>query len=354
MKRLVFITQAYQPTSTILGVTRAWVEALAERCAGVDVIAASADLTMPRAAHVRLFSLGRERGAGKVAQAATMTATLARVVPGAGAVLAHMVPRYALLAAPLCLGLGRPLALWYAQGGADLSLTLAVRLVNHILTPTRGSFPLGGPSIDGKVAVTGHGIDTQWFSPGQDAGNEPRMLFASGRVSPSKRYDLLLDAVARLPDRAWRLRIAGPPLYASDLAHQGALEARVRDLGLADVVQFAGSVPYERMPHEYRAAWALAHTSGTGSLDKVVLEAMACGTPVVSCAPTSREALGELACELWCAEASPEAVAKKLNDVLSWTEERRAEVGKALRKEVERSHDLRGWADQTVRLLGVG
>ncbi|MGH9005030.1 MAG: glycosyltransferase, partial [Acidimicrobiia bacterium] len=71
-------------------------------------------------------------------------------------------------------------------------------------------------------------------------------------------------------------------LYSSDVAHAETLRERSRALGLAERVDFLGAVPYRSMPVEYRGAWALAHTSATGSLDKVVLEAMACRTPVVT------------------------------------------------------------------------
>jgi glycosyltransferase involved in cell wall biosynthesis len=164
----------------------------------------------------------------------------------------------------------------------------------------------------------------------------------------------LLYAAARLPDRAWRLRIAGPPLYPSDQAHAAALRRLADDLGIADLVEFAGDVPYQRMPAEYRAAWVLGHTSRTGSLDKVVLEAMACATPVLSTAASSRTAFGALADTLWCPDESPDAVAGALAGLLCWSPARRLEVGMAARAVVERDHSLDTWAQRVVHLLGVG
>jgi glycosyltransferase involved in cell wall biosynthesis len=356
MRRLVFVTQAYDPAATILGVTQDWVAALARRwTAGVDVIASDGSGGGHPRPNVRVFSLGKERGAGRAAQTMRLSRALAATIPGAGAVFVHMVPRLALVAYPFAALARHPLALWYAQGGVDRSLRLASRLVDLLLTPTRDSFPLGGPQVERRLRITGHGIDTARYAPDEtEPAHSPRRLLAAGRLSPSKRYDRLLEAAARLPDGAWRLRIAGPPLYASDRAHAASLRELAASLGIADRVAFAGTVPYAQMPGEYRAAWALAHTSATGSLDKVVLEAMACGTPVLSTAPSSRTAFGPLAETLWCPDDHPDAIAGALADVLGWSPGRRREVGAAARAIVERDHSLEGWAENVAGLLGAG
>jgi glycosyltransferase involved in cell wall biosynthesis len=154
--------------------------------------------------------------------------------------------------------------------------------------------------------------------------------------------------------RQWRLRLAGGPLRESDHGYERRLRARAADLGLAERVEFGGPVPYEAMPGEYRRAWAFVHTSATGSLDKVVLEAMACGTPAISTAPSSRHAMGVLAGDLWCEAGQPQALAARLAAALDWTDAQRADVGAALRYQVVRRHSLARWADQVAALLAGG
>jgi glycosyltransferase involved in cell wall biosynthesis len=352
--RLVFVTQAYDPSSTILGVTQDWVAALAGRCAGVDVIASSATAVAGAPANVRLFSLGKEQGAGKSGQLVRFVRSLARTLPGARAVFVHMVPRLAVLAFPLAAAARRPLVLWYAQGGVDRWLHLASRLAWRILTPTRDSFPLRGPALEARLVVTGHGIDAERYRPdGTPLACPPRLLTV-GRLSPSKRYERLLEALALVPEQPWQLRLAGGPLYPSDEAYVAGLRNQARRLGLDGKVEFRGMVPYQEMPAEYRAAWLLAHTSATGSLDKVVLEAMACATPVISTAPSSRTAFGPLADSLWCADDRPQTLAAALEAALAWPESRRAALGAAARAEVERNHSLTGWAARVAGVLGLG
>ncbi|HEU5318707.1 MAG TPA: glycosyltransferase family 4 protein [Chloroflexota bacterium] len=350
MGRIVFITQSYRPDSTILGVTRDWVRALAARGDGVDVIALDGEREREDG-RVRVHDLGKRAGHGRLEQTARFYAALARSLPAASAVLVHMVPRYALLAAPLVKASGRRLALWYAQGGVDGPLRAATRLVDDVLTPTRDSFPLTGPDVDRRVRVTGHGVDTRRYFPDPAQPAERGRILAAGRLSPSKRYDFMIDALSRVDTSEWRLRIASGGGYARDDEHVAALDGHIGRLGLGERVEQLGAVPYEEMPSEYRRAWLLAHTSGTGSLDKVVLEAMACETPVVSTAPSSRALLAPVCEALAPTDGDAAAFAAAVEETLGRDAAWRTEVGAALRAAVESEHSLDGWADRVAALL---
>lgn len=353
MGRLVFLTQAYLPESTILGVTQDWVRALAARCDGVDVIAQAARAGRQDGDRVRVFSLGKDRELGRGRQLVALFAALARTLPTASGVMVHMVPRYALIAAPAARMLSRPVALWYAQGGVSRALRTATRLVDHVLTPTRDSFPLHGPHVERRLRITGHGIDTVRYAPDAPGTSSGRrgLILGAGRLSASKRYDRLIEALPALRSTAWRVEIASGSHYATDAAHEHALRDRVAELGLASSVSFLGAVPYAAMPQAYRRAWLLAHTSATGSLDKVVLEAMACGVPVVSTSAPARPLLAPVDTALAPPDGDPCALAAALDEVLGWSDVRRAECGAQLRETVQRDHSLQGWAGQVGALL---
>jgi glycosyltransferase involved in cell wall biosynthesis len=353
VSRLIFLTQAYRRDSTIVGVTRDWARALAARCDGVDVIALDGEPDDDNA-KVRVFDLGKGRGMGRGRQLVRLYRALALTLRGASAVFVHMVPRYALLAFPLARATRRPLALWYAQGGVSPALRAAIPLVRHILTPTRDSFPLTGPSVDRRLRVTGHGIDIRRFTSREGGKAHFRgRIFAAGRFSPSKRYEDLLAALPFIRGDAWYLRIASGSLYAPAGSYGAQFMDHVRRLGeLQARISLLGSVPYEDMPAEYLRAWVFAHTSATGSLDKVVLEAMACYTPVVSTAPSSRPLLAPIE-PILAPSSKPQALADALSTVLEWSEQRHWEVGRALCSVVERGHSLSGWADQVAALLAA-
>src|SRR5262249_47181729 len=90
-----------------------------------------------------------------------------------------------------------------------------------------------------------------------------------------KGLHLLIDAVARVPDAV--LVVGG------DGEWRAQYEARARD-SLGERAHFVGDVPDEALPAHYRAADVVASPSvdRTEAFGLVILEALACGTPVVA------------------------------------------------------------------------
>jgi len=125
----------------------------------------------------------------------------------------------------------------------------------------------------------------------------PPFILSVGRRDPYKNLVLLVDAFANLlrnnPDDTvgLQLRVIGPedPRYPE-------APARVHELGLAERVLFLGSVDDATLLDHYRQARLLAFPSSYEGFGLPVLEAMACGTPVV-CARSSSlpEVAGEAA-----------------------------------------------------------
>jgi glycosyltransferase involved in cell wall biosynthesis len=108
-----------------------------------------------------------------------------------------------------------------------------------------------------------------------EAGREEDLIVCVGRLSPEKDHSTLLRAMSLLPpQRPWRLAIVG------EGPERPALEACVRQLGLAQRVTFAGYVadPFAWM---MRARLAICSSVYEG-LCNAIIEALACGTPVVS------------------------------------------------------------------------
>ncbi|MDW8172563.1 MAG: glycosyltransferase family 1 protein [Anaerolineae bacterium] len=137
-----------------------------------------------------------------------------------------------------------------------------------------------------KISVLLSGIDLQRFCPGYV---EPRLLerygldrpyiLSVGTVQPRKNYSRLVWALARLRQRGYDvlLAIAGGKGWLND-----DLYATLCQSGMADFVKILGFVEESHLPGLYRGAEVLALPSLYEGFGFPVLEAMACGTPVIT------------------------------------------------------------------------
>jgi len=108
-----------------------------------------------------------------------------------------------------------------------------------------------------------------------EAGRENDLIVCVGRLSPEKDQRTLIRAVSLLPAaQPWRLAIVG------DGPERPALEVLARELHVADRIVFTGEVadPFAFM---MRARLAVCASVYEG-LGNAIIEALACGTPVVS------------------------------------------------------------------------
>jgi glycosyltransferase involved in cell wall biosynthesis len=100
-----------------------------------------------------------------------------------------------------------------------------------------------------------------------------------GRHDPYKNISRVISAFAALPpNQEYQLWLVGP----SDQRYTPALKKQVQELGLTDQVKFLDYVPYEDLPKIISGAIALVFPSLWEGFGLPVLEAMACGTPVIT------------------------------------------------------------------------
>jgi teichuronic acid biosynthesis glycosyltransferase TuaC len=131
-----------------------------------------------------------------------------------------------------------------------------------------------------KITPLRNGVDLQRFQPGDRAalraelGLDGFVLLSVGHLLPVKGHDLAIAALQMLPGTT--LLIAG----AGSL--RGRLEAQALELGVQHRVRFLGAVPQPELPRYYGAADALVLASSREGWANVLLESMACGTPVVA------------------------------------------------------------------------
>lgn len=131
----------------------------------------------------------------------------------------------------------------------------------------------------GKITVLRNGVDLQAFRPPADRetarralGLDGPTLLSVGHLIPRKAHDLVVAALDQLP--GWTLLIAG----------EGPERAKLEALAAARPgrVLLLGARPHAELPALYGAADILVLASTREGWANVLLESMACGTPVVA------------------------------------------------------------------------
>ncbi len=137
---------------------------------------------------------------------------------------------------------------------------------------------------DHRITVVYPGIDTGVFRPphnenvaGKTPSKRPYVLCVSGD-DPTKNLETLIDAFAALPSA---VRDEHDLILAGDLRRREDLRAQVAKRGLAPQTHFPGLVSDERLVELYRGASLFVFPSKYEGFGLPVLEAMACGCPVV-------------------------------------------------------------------------
>jgi glycosyltransferase involved in cell wall biosynthesis len=171
---------------------------------------------------------------------------------------------------------------------------------------------LGAPAS--RSLVLRNGVDLSLFSMGNRAAARAALrvegftLLCVGALIPRKGHELVIRALTDSPD--CRLLIAGSgPL-------RGDLESLARRLRVADRVRFLGEVAHGDLPGVYAAADVLVLASSREGWANVLLEAMACGTPVIaSNVNGAAEVVRAPAAGLLMAERTPECLAATLGQL---------------------------------------
>jgi len=259
-------------------------------------------------------------------------------------VLVHMVPQFALLAAPVALARRAPLLLWYTHWHASRSLRAATRIVDVVLSVDASSFPLA----TSKLRATGHAIDiAQFDAPPPVSHDGPLRVLALGRTARWKGLGTLIEAVGHAEAE---LEIRGPSLTDDERVHRDELERQAA----GRPVRILPAVARAEVPALFAAADLVVSpnepTTGA-TLDKAVFEAAACRRPVLSTNAAFAPLLNGTGLPLIAPPRDAMALAAAIEGVARAGHEARRSAGEELRARVVAHHSLDHWADQVIETI---
>jgi glycosyltransferase involved in cell wall biosynthesis len=344
LTKLIVVTQQVDPGHPALAATVTKLDALSKRVDELVVLALGAiPDTLPENCRVRTFGGGSK----PVKTARYLRALNAELRDPPLAVLAHMCPIYAVLAAPLTKPRKVPLLLWYTHWKRTTTLAAAGRVCDLILSVDRRSVPLA----DARVKAIGHGIEPEEFPCLEQRRPDGTLrLLALGRYSRAKGLATLLRAVAVVRERGIdaRLIVRGPVLVPEAQHERYTLGSVAESLGLRDVVDLGDAVPRTELPALFATHDLLVNNMRPGAPDKVVYEAAASCLPVLASNPVFDTFLPD---ELRFPTDDVAVLADRLQAFATLDPGRRATLGRTLRDRVAAEHSVEHWADGVMEAI---
>ncbi|MCG2694872.1 glycosyltransferase family 4 protein [Candidatus Parcubacteria bacterium] len=344
-QNILIVTQKVDINDDILGFFHGWILEFAKNYEKVTVICLEkGDYDLP--VNVKVLSLGKEKLKTKNSKLKTYRSFLYiknffkyiwQERKNYDKVFVHMNPEYVVLGGLFWKIWKKKIALWYTHKNVDLKLKIAEKLVNIIFTASKESFRLESK----KLRIVGHGIDIDKFIPDRNYLKKDNFfeIVTIGRISTTKNQFLMIEAINLLIEQDIKnfiFNIVGAPITDVDKKYYEELKEYIEENKLENFVKFIGSVSHAEILPYYQKSDIFVNLSDTGSIDKVVLEAMSCGVYVL----TSNDAFKSILPNEFLLEKNLEILASKIKNFIKQGREEKSMIIKKLRDIVVENNSL--------------
>jgi glycosyltransferase involved in cell wall biosynthesis len=357
--KILIITQAIDRQDTALGFFHRWVEEISIGVESVDVICLKkGDFNLPK--NVKVFSLGKESQISKLSYVLNFYKYIWSLKGDYDAVFVHMNQEYVLLGGLVWKILGKKVFFWRNHLYGDLFTKFAVALSDKVFYTSEGSFTAKYKKSEMMPA----GVDTEIFTKYEiprvaeqsslrgtrntaDERRKKNSILVFGRIAPVKKIELAIDAVSALKAKNIdvNLNIVGDVL-PQNKGYLEKLKDRVDALDVSDRVVFKSGVPFGSSAEVYQSNEVFLNFTPSGSFDKTVIEALACGTKVL----VSNDSMKSILPDVSFTNGEVSDIAKKIQKLLSFDDreatEYSGEVGNIVVK-----HSLKNLVDKLTKCI---
>ncbi|MBU1612837.1 glycosyltransferase [Patescibacteria group bacterium] len=280
--KLLIITQKVDINDPILGFFHRWLEEFAKQCEKIIVICLEkGEQHLP--GNVMVLSLGKEDGENKLKYLWRFYKFIRQERKKYDAVFIHMNQIYVILGCFFWKLWRKKIGLWYTHKSVTASLRIAEKMTQLLFTASAESFRIRSK----KINILGHGIDIDLFKPDLMKLIERKSILMVGRISATKNQLFLLKEFLEIIKNStepnqYNLLLIGLPLTDADKIYKQKIDDFLVDNNFKENIIFCGGCNQNQVAKHLAQARLLVNLSFTGSLDKDVLEAMACNVPVLT------------------------------------------------------------------------
>lgn len=283
--KLLVITQKVDKEDDLLGFFHGWLKEFAKHFEQVIVIClyqGSYDLP----ANVKVLSLGKEKYKSlnsyiaKLLYCWNLYKYIWQERKNYDCVFVHMNREYIVLGGLFWKLWRKKIMFWYNHQFGNVWSKVAGAFADQIFYTSPFSFF----SKHSQALQMPVGIDTSVFKPDKNINRKSHTLLFIGRISPIKNVHILIEACRLLNEKGqdFTLTIAGEP-GNKETEYYKMIFDTVAKYNLKDRIEFIGKVPNHKTPEIYSRHEIFINLTNSGSLDKTIFEAVACGTVPVVC-----------------------------------------------------------------------
>lgn len=323
--KLLITTQAIDRNDPVLGFFHRWAEEFAKHFEHIYIICLKqGEFTLPK--NVTVYSLGKEGGESQLKYMYRFYTHIWKLRGAYDAIFSHMNPHYILLAGLYWKYTGKKIFFWRNHAKMNWMTRIVAPCAEHVFHTS----PHACTAKYAHAVQMPVGIDTNLFSFEPRALIGAKKILSIGRISPVKKLEILLSAIEFLP-KEYELH-----LYGDAPSHdEKYLEALKKEA--QSNVYFHGSIENYRTPEIFKSHHVFVNLTPAGSMDKTVLEAVACGTPTIVANDSFLDTLNERS---YIGDVSPQSVAERITEFLTMDESVSLQLREDARKKVVEKHSL--------------
>ncbi len=277
--RILIFTQKVDSNDPVLGFFHGWIEKLSYHFDSVLVICLEeGNYDLPK--NVKVYTLGKEEGVNKFGYIINFWKILFSLSGLYDKVFIHMNEEYVLIGGFYWKIKNMPVYFWRNHPKGSLLTRIAVLLSNKVFCTSKESFTARYK----KTVIMPVGNDSDLFKPVLGIVRKKYSVCMLGRIAPVKNIHLGLEAINILAKSGVQvsLDIIGSPIDR-DKEYYNSLVSYIKENNLSSIVNLEPECDLLEHPKVFSGYEIALNLTDSGSFDKSIVGATACGTiPVVS------------------------------------------------------------------------